>query len=78
MAKIFSDQGNPEKAADVCRYLLESNPDRKYISGKLFLINEQIAKKILKSHTIALFRERINLGLQYRNLKKLNRLSKSL
>ena len=80
MAKIFSDQGNLEKAADVYRYLLESDPDRKDIFDKLFWINEQIANKKRKSpdHLISLFREWINLALKYNNLQKLKRLSKSL
>jgi len=80
MAKIFADQGNLEKAADVYRYLLESDPDRKDIFDKLFRINEQIAKKKRKSsdHIISLFREWINLALKYNNLQKLKRLSKSL
>ena len=78
MAKIFTDQGNLEKAADIYRYLLESDPDRKDIFDKLFRINEQIAEKKKKSsdHIISLFREWINLALKYNNLQKLKRLKK--
>ncbi len=80
MAKIFTDQGNLEKAADIYRYLLENDPDRKDIFDKLLRINEQIAKKKKKSsdHIISLFREWINLVLKYNNLQKLKRLRKSL
>ena len=78
MAKIFTDQGNLEKAADIYRYLLENDPDRKDIFDKLFRINEQIAEKKNKSsdHIISLFREWINLALKYNNLQKLERLKK--
>ena len=78
MAKIFTDQGNLEKAADIYRYLLENDPDRKDIFDKLFRINEQIADKKNKSsdHIISLFREWINLALKYNNLQKLERLKK--
>ena len=78
MAKIFTDQGSLEKAADIYRYLLENDPDRKDIFDKLFRINEQIAGKKKKSsdHIISLFREWINLALKYNNLQKLKRLKK--
>jgi len=72
MAKIFVDQGNLEKAADIYRYLLERDPARGDIADKLFRLAAANTKS--SDRTVVLFREWIDLVLKYNNLQKLKRL----
>jgi len=80
MAKIYVDQGYFEKAAEIYRHLLETEPNRTELSEALAQVEGKIASprdKHLKD-TVPLLAEWIDLLLTYRNIKKLKQLKEKI
>ena len=75
LAKVYEDQGHWEKAAEIYRYLLEQEPDRKDFAKALAETNRKMDEVINKTpdDLIPLFREWIDLLLRYSRLQKLRK-----
>ena len=75
MARVYENQGLWEKAADIYRYLLKQEPDRKDLAEALFEVEGKMKEAAGKrpGDLIPLFQEWINLQLQYSRLRKLRR-----
>ena len=72
MAKVYADQGNLLKAAEIYRYLLECEPERQDLMDALSEIERKLSEK-LPDDLIKLFDRWIDLELKYHNLQKLVR-----
>ncbi len=73
MAKVHVDQGNWDKAAEIYRYLLEREPQRRDFIDAL----SEIEKKRLENNSAqlsSLFRKWVELSLKYNGLQKLKKL----
>ena len=75
MARVYEKQGLWDKAADIYRYLLKEEPDRKDLTEALLEAERKIKEATGKRpiDLIPLFQEWINLQLQYSRLRKLRR-----
>ena len=80
MARIFTQQGHYRRAADIYRFLLRQDPNRKDLLEELADVERLLEKKNAESgtHLGALFEEWITLLLRYRQVKQLERLKKDL
>ena len=72
MAKVYADQGNLFKAAEIYRYLLECEPERQDLMDALSEIERKLNEKS-PDNLIKLFNRWIDLLLKYHNLQKLMR-----
>ena len=72
MAKVYADQGNLLKAAEIYRYLLECEPERQDLMAALSEIERKLNEKS-PDDLIKLFNRWIDLLLKYHNLQKLVR-----
>ena len=72
MAKVYIDQGNLLKAAEIYRYLLESEPERRDLKDALFEIERKLNEKS-PDDLIKLFNRWMDLLLKYHNVQKLMR-----
>jgi hypothetical protein len=72
MAKVYIDQGNLLKAAEIYRYLLESEPERRDLKDALFEIERKLNEKS-PDDLIKLFNRWMDLLLKYHNMQKLKR-----
>ena len=70
MAKVYIDQGNLLKAAEIYRYLLESEPERRDLKDALFEIERKLNEKS-PDDLIKLFNRWMDLLLKYHNVQKL-------
>jgi hypothetical protein len=73
MAKVYEDQGNLLKAAEIYRYLLEGEPERRDLKDAL----SEIEKKLNETSgddLVNLFGRWVDLLLKYHNVQKLMRL----
>lgn len=73
MAQVYVDQGNWDKAAEIYRYLLEREPERRDFIDAL----SEIEKNRLENNSerlSGLFRKWVELSLKYNGLKKLKKL----
>ena len=80
MAKIYVEQGYFEKAAEIYRYLLKTEPNRRDLGEALAKVEDKISiqqKKTLRDLE-PLLEEWIKLMLTYNNLLKLHRLKEEL
>lgn len=75
MARVYEDQGLWDKAADIYRYLLKQEPERKDLAQALIEVERKMRKAAGKkpNDLIPLFQEWINLQFQYSRLQKLRR-----
>jgi tetratricopeptide (TPR) repeat protein len=75
MARVYENQGLWDKAAEIYRYLLKLEPERKDLAEALSKVERKMEEAIHKKpdELIPLFREWINLLLQYRRLRELQR-----
>lgn len=80
MAKVYTDQGYLEKAAEIYRYLVQREPDRRDLIGKLSEIEKRVNEKknTGKEHLALLFNQWIDLVLKHNKLIKLKKVSKSV
>jgi len=72
MAKVYIDQGNLLKAAEIYRYLLESEPERRDLKDELSEIEKKLNEKSPDDLT-RLFNRWMDLLLKYHNVQKLLR-----
>jgi len=80
MAKVYTDQGHWEKAAEVYRYLLNEEPNRQDLKDALREIESirSDSKKKVPENLISLFTEWIELMLDYNKISKLKALRRLL
>ena len=76
MAKVFADQGNLSKAAEIYEYLLEREPGSRDLVDALSGIEEQLVEKA-PDKLIDLFGKWIDLLFSYNNLQRLKKLKNS-
>ncbi len=72
MAKVYADQGNLLKAAEIYRYLLEGEPERPDLRDALFDIERKL-NETSPDDLVKLFSGWIDLLLKYHNVQKLTR-----
>jgi len=77
MAKVYADQGNLLKAAEIYRYLLESEPERRDLKDALSEVERKLNEKSPDDLT-RLFNRWIDLLLTHHNMQKLIKLKKYL
>ncbi len=77
MARVYEEQGHLEKAAEIYRYLIKAEPERRELIEKLVEIENKLdaAGNRKPDDLIPLFREWITLLLRYSSLRKLRRLT---
>ena len=73
MAKVQEDQGNFEKAEEICRLILENDPDNEECRSALNRIANSRAGASIE-RLAPLFREWIELMLEYKKIKSLRKL----
>lgn len=73
MAKVYADQGNLLKAAEIYRYLLECEPERRDLMDSLSEIERKLNEKS-PDDLIRIFGRWIDLQLKYHNVQRLMRL----
>jgi len=73
MARVHANQGNPEKAAEIYRYLLELTPEQAELSAELAAVEEQIVQ-MAHDRLEGLFEVWLDLAFAYNRLKKLKAL----
>jgi hypothetical protein len=67
MARLLSEQGHWQRAAEICRHLLQTQPGR-----------EDVAEALAEAELVPLFQEWIDLLFKYKRLQQLRRLSRKL
>jgi tetratricopeptide (TPR) repeat protein len=77
MAKIYADQGNFEKAAEIYRYLIELEPDRQDLIDALSEVEKIIFEKDPES-LVKLLNKWVDLLLKHYGLHKLKKLQNYL
>jgi hypothetical protein len=77
MAKVYADQGNLFKAAEIYRYLLESEPERLDLKDALSEVERKLNEKS-PDDLSRLFDRWIDLLLTHHNMRKLIKLKKYL
>ncbi len=77
MAKIYADQGNLGKAAEIYRYLLEREPGRQDLIDALSEIEKKLFEKD-PDDLVKLFSKWVDLLLEHYGLHKLKRLRNHL
>ena len=70
MAKVYADQGNLSKAAEIYRYLKECEPESRDLMDALSDIERKLNKKS-PDDLIKLFTRWIDLLLKYHNVQQL-------
>ncbi len=77
MAKIYADQGNLGKAAEIYRYLLELEPGRQDLIDALSEVNKRLFEKDPED-LVKLFSKWVDLLLKHYGLDKLKKLQNYL
>ncbi len=77
MAKIYADQSNLGKAAEIYRYLLEREPGRQDLIDALSEIEKKLFEKDPEG-LVKLFSKWVDLLLKHYGLQKLKRLQNHL
>jgi len=72
MAKVYADQGNLLKAAEIYRYLLASDPKQPDLKDALSEIERKLNEKS-PDDLVRLFNKWIDLLLTHHNMQKLIR-----
>jgi tetratricopeptide (TPR) repeat protein len=80
MARVYEDQGHWEKAAEIYRYLLKQEPERKDIADALVEAERRLDEGITKNadDLTPLIGEWIHLMFRYKRLQKLRQLKNQL
>jgi hypothetical protein len=77
MAKVYADQGNLGKAAEIYNYLLKQEPGRQDLIDALSEIENRGFDKD-RENLFMLFTEWIDLLLRYNGMKKLKKLRRHI
>ncbi|MDX1708538.1 MAG: tetratricopeptide repeat protein, partial [Desulfobacterales bacterium] len=77
MARVYSEQGHWEKAAEIYRHLLTQEPDRDDYLALLAQAEKMVQQnhKDSRENLAALFHQWFDLMLKYKNLQKLRNLN---
>ena len=80
MARVYEEQGHLEKSAEIYRYLIKAEPERRELIEKLAEIENKMdeASNRTPDDLIPLFREWISLLLRSNRLQKLRRLKRGV
>jgi predicted membrane chloride channel (bestrophin family) len=80
MARVYEDQGHWGKAAEIYRYLLKQEPERKDIADALAEAEKRLDEGITKNadDLTPLIGEWIHLMFRYKRLQKLRQLKNQL
>ena len=78
MAKVYSEQGHWNKAAEIYRHLLVQEPERDDYLAALARVERKAKQERNESpeDLTALFHHWFNLMLRYKNLQKLRKLNR--
>ena len=76
MARLYEEQGHLDKAAEIYRFLIKAEPERRDLIEALAEIDRKMDEALNRKpdDLIPLFREWITLLLRYGRLQKLRRL----
>ncbi len=77
MAKVYAEQGNLGKAAEIYKYLLEQEPGRQDLIDALSEIEKKYINKN-QENLSRLLSEWINLLLKHNSMQKLKKLQRYL
>ena len=77
MAKVYADQGNLLKAAEIYRYLLKCEPEHRDLKDALSEVERKLNEKS-PNDLSKLFIRWMDLLLKYHNVQKLMRLKNYL
>jgi lysine/ornithine N-monooxygenase len=80
MARLLSEQGHWQRAAEICRHLLQTQPGREDVAQALAEAERRAQESSPKTaaELIPLFQEWIDLLLKSKRLQQLRRLSRTL
>ena len=80
MARLLSEQGHWQRAAEICRHLLQTQPGREEVAEALAEAARRAQESSPKTaaELVLLFQEWIDLLFTYKRLRQLRRLSLKL
>ena len=80
MAKVYAEQGHWAKAVEIYRSLVASEPERRDYANALANAEKRMSEvsQNISEELVPLFREWIQLVLQYEKLQKLRKMKKNL
>jgi hypothetical protein len=80
MARLLSEQGHWQRAAEICRNLLQAQPGREDVAEVLAEAERRAQESSPKTATdlVPLFQEWIDLFFTFKRLRQLRRLSRKL
>jgi hypothetical protein len=80
MARLLSEQGHWQRAAEICRHLLQTQPGRGDVAEALAEAERRARESSPKTaaQLVPLFQEWIDLLFKYKRLRQLRRLSRKL
>jgi tetratricopeptide (TPR) repeat protein len=80
MARVYSSQGHYEKAAEIYKHLLESEPDRQDLAMALDEVEKKLNKKTKGSNEdlAALFSTWVDFLLSYKRMRHLKKIKEKL
>jgi pentatricopeptide repeat protein len=79
MARVYAEQGHWEKAVEIYRYLLASEPDRQDLADALTEVQSRLEESAgpEAENLVPLFRRWLELMSRYDRLRKLKRIRRS-
>jgi hypothetical protein len=80
MARLLAEQGHWQRAAEICRHLLQTQPDRQDVAEALAEAERRAQEDSLKTEAdlVPLFQEWIDLLFKSKRLRQLRRLSRKI
>ena len=80
MARLLAEQGHWQRAAEICRHLLQTQPGRADVVEVLAEAERQEQESSPKNaaELVALFQEWIDLLFKYQRLRQLRRLRRKI
>jgi hypothetical protein len=80
MARLLSEQGHWQRAAEICRHLLQAQPGREDVAEVLAEAERRAQESSPKTTAdlVPLFQEWIDLLFKFNRLRQLRRLSRKL
>jgi hypothetical protein len=80
MARLLSEQGHWQRAAEICRHLLQAQPGREDVAEALAEAERRAQERSPKTaaELVPLFQEWIDLLFKYQRLRQLRHLSRKL
>jgi len=80
MARLLSEQGHWQRAAEICRHLLQTQPGREDVAQALAEVESRVQESSPKTaeELVPLFQEWIDLLFTCKRLRQLRRVSRKL